>query len=299
MAIVWPCPIAVDAYAAAGRDLGFPRPDCPSSAGPLVFWSGYRRYVREAGRYWKIFVPRLRCARCGVSHALLPAFTLAWRLDVAETIGSAVGEVVAGGGCGVRPAAQRAGVPYTTARGWVRRFRARAAELGVAVELGGQAVTPPGRGPGSRRPLEPRRTVGTAATHQPGTSCLVAARLNSAPVPPTGFLYFTALSCSSRSDCTAVGTYQDRSGGGNRDFAGHRAAGVWGRALSMAAAGASQKTTFGLPVPSCASAGNCAAGASAGPSPLAGKGIPASPSGHTQTPPAASCRYLSPDSPSG
>jgi hypothetical protein len=26
-----------------------------------------------------------------VSHALLPAFTLAWRLDVAETIGSVVG----------------------------------------------------------------------------------------------------------------------------------------------------------------------------------------------------------------
>ena len=39
------------------------------------------------------------------------------------------------------------GVVYT-ARGWVRRFRARAGELGVAfaavaVELGGQAVTPP------------------------------------------------------------------------------------------------------------------------------------------------------------
>ncbi len=90
-----------------------------------------------------------------MSHALLPAFTLAWRLDVAETIGSVAGEVVAGGGCGVRQAAERAGVPYATARGWVRRFRARAAELGVAfaavaVELGGQAVTPrPGRA-GSR-----------------------------------------------------------------------------------------------------------------------------------------------------
>jgi hypothetical protein len=92
-------------------------------------------------------VPRLRCAPCGVSHALLPAFTLALRLDVAETIGSVLAEV-AGGGCGVRPAAERAGVPYTTARGWVRRFRARAGELGVAfaalaVELGGAAVTPP------------------------------------------------------------------------------------------------------------------------------------------------------------
>ena len=86
MAIVWPCPLAVDAYAAAGRDVGFPRPACPSCAGRLVSWSGYRRYVREAGRCRKIFVPRLRCTRCGVSHALLPAFTLAWRLDVAETI---------------------------------------------------------------------------------------------------------------------------------------------------------------------------------------------------------------------
>ncbi len=58
MAIVWPCPLAVDGYAAAARDLGFPRPDCPSCAGPLVFWPGYRRYVREAGQYWKIFLLR-------------------------------------------------------------------------------------------------------------------------------------------------------------------------------------------------------------------------------------------------
>ena len=146
MAIVWPCPLAVDAYVAAGRDAGFPRPACPSCAGPLVFWSGYRRYVREAGRCRKIFVPRLRCSRCGVSHALLPAFTLAWRLDAAEVIG-AVLAAAAGGGCGVRPAAERAGVPYTTARGWVRRFAVRAGELAVsfsalAVELGGEVMRP-------------------------------------------------------------------------------------------------------------------------------------------------------------
>jgi len=40
VAIVWPCPLAVDAYAAAGREVGFPQPSCPSCAGPLVFWSG-------------------------------------------------------------------------------------------------------------------------------------------------------------------------------------------------------------------------------------------------------------------
>ena len=147
MAIVWPCPLAVDAYALAGRRAEFPRPDCPSCLVPMAFWSGYRRHVREPGGCQKIFVPRLRCGRCGVTHALLPAFVLAWRLDAAEVIGTVVA-AVAGGPGGVRPAAERAGVPYTTARGWVRRFTARAPALGVAfaalaAELGGEAVRPP------------------------------------------------------------------------------------------------------------------------------------------------------------
>jgi hypothetical protein len=146
VAIVWPCPLSVDAYAAAGREAEFPRPDCPSCAGPLVFWSGYLRYVRAGGRCRRIFVPRLRCGPCRVTHALLPAFVLAWRLDVAETVGAVIAEVASGAG-GVRPAAARAGVPYTTARGWVRRFTARGLELGVAfaalaVELGGEAIRP-------------------------------------------------------------------------------------------------------------------------------------------------------------
>ena len=118
----------------------------------MGLWSGYWRYVRTAGRCRKIFVPRERCGSCRVSHALLPAFVLAWRLDTAGTVGAVIGEV-AGGRCGVRPAAERAGVPHTTARGWLRRFRARAAETGVAfaalaVELGGEAIRPaaePGR----------------------------------------------------------------------------------------------------------------------------------------------------------
>ena len=147
MAIVWPCPLAVDAYAQAGRDLEFPRPDCPACAGPVTFWSGYRRWVREAGRCRRIFVPRVRCGPCRASHALLPAFALAWRLDAAEVIGGVLAEV-AGGRCGVRPAAARAGVPYTTARGWVRRFAARAPAVGaafaaLAVELGAPAIVPP------------------------------------------------------------------------------------------------------------------------------------------------------------
>lgn len=147
MVIVWPCPLSVDAYAAAGRDVVFPRPDCPSCAAPMTFWSGYLRWVREAGRCHRLFVPVVRCGRCRSGHVLLPAFVLAWRLDAAETIGGVLAEV-AGGGCGVRPAAERAGVPYTTARGWVRRFAVRAAWLGtgfaaLAIDLGGPAITPP------------------------------------------------------------------------------------------------------------------------------------------------------------
>jgi Domain of unknown function (DUF6431) len=147
LAIVWPCPLPVDAYVAAGRKVEVPRSACPSCAGPLVFWSGYWRHVRAAGRCRKIFVPRVRCGPCRVTHALLPAFVLAWRLDVVEAVGAVIGQV-AGGGCGVRPAAARLGVPYTTARGWVRRFRVRAPELGVAfaalaVDLGGEAIRPP------------------------------------------------------------------------------------------------------------------------------------------------------------
>ncbi len=146
MAMVWPCPLPVDAYVAAGREVEFPRPACPACRAPMVLWAGYWRHVRAAGRCRKIFVPRLRCGCCRVSHALLPAFVLAWRLDVAETVGTVIAEV-AGGRCGVRPAAERAGVPHTTARGWVRRFSARAGELGTAfaaltVELGGEPACP-------------------------------------------------------------------------------------------------------------------------------------------------------------
>jgi hypothetical protein len=82
-----------------------------------------------------------------VTHALLPAFALAGRLDAAEVIGAVIADV-AGGRCGVRSAAARCGVPYTTARGWCRRFGARGPVLGaafaaLAVELGGPAMTPP------------------------------------------------------------------------------------------------------------------------------------------------------------
>jgi hypothetical protein len=146
MSMVWPCLLTVDAYAAVGRAVRVPRPECPSCSSPVVFWSGYWRHVRWQRRERKIFIPRVRCCGCGVTHALLPAFVLARRLDAAESAGTVIGQV-AGGACGVRLAAAAAGVPHTTARGWVRRFAVRAGELAVsfsalAVELGGEVVRP-------------------------------------------------------------------------------------------------------------------------------------------------------------
>ena len=146
MSRVWLCPLTVDAYASMGRAVRVPRPECPSCLVPVVFWSGYWRHVRRQERERKIFIPRVRCRVCGVTHALLPAFVLARRLDAAEPVGAVIGQV-AGGACGVRGAAAAAGVPYTPARGWARRFAGRAGELAVsfsalAVELGGEVVRP-------------------------------------------------------------------------------------------------------------------------------------------------------------
>jgi hypothetical protein len=77
---------------------------------------------------------------------VLPAFVVSGRLDVVEVIGAIVEEVVEGCG-GVRPAAAAVGVPYTTARGWLRRFIGRAGVLSVAfaalvVEFGAGVVMP-------------------------------------------------------------------------------------------------------------------------------------------------------------
>jgi hypothetical protein len=117
-----------------------------------------------------------------VTHALLPAFALAWRLDAVESAGAVIGQVAAGGR-GVRPAAAAAGVPYTTARGWARRFSARAGELAVsfsalAVELGGEVVRPQ---PDRRRLAVTAITAGfSAAAGLPGWASLGRWRFASA-----------------------------------------------------------------------------------------------------------------------
>jgi hypothetical protein len=142
--MVWVCALSVDEYVAAGRDVVVvPRPVCPGCAAPMSFWAGYQRSLRRGGRCLKLWVRRARCGPCRATHALLPSFCLAGRLDVVETIGEVVAVVVGDGG-GVRPVAGRVEVPHTTARDWVRRFVRRAAVLtagfaAVVVELSGWA----------------------------------------------------------------------------------------------------------------------------------------------------------------
>jgi Domain of unknown function (DUF6431) len=87
VAIVWPCPLGVEQYAAVGRGVEVPRPDCPGCGRAMGLWSGYARWVRVGGRAWRIWVRRARCPTCRVTHALLPSFALPRRVDVVEVIG--------------------------------------------------------------------------------------------------------------------------------------------------------------------------------------------------------------------
>lgn len=149
MAIVWACALSVDEYVAAGRALVVPRPDCPACATAMAFWSGYERSVRHRGLFLKLWVRRVRCRRCLASHALVPSFCLVGRLDDVGVVGAVLTAVV-GEARGVRPVAEEADVPHTTARDWVRRFCRRAALIGaafaaVAVEVAGLVPSLPAR----------------------------------------------------------------------------------------------------------------------------------------------------------
>ena len=147
--MVWPCALPVEMYVAAGRDVAVPRPSCLGCSLPMMFWSGYERSVRAEGRCHRLWIVRARCPLCRVSHALLPNFLLVGRLDVVDAIGQGLAGVVSER-VSIGGAAARLDVPFTTVRGWVRRFTATAARWwsafsSLTVELGG---TIPARWPG-------------------------------------------------------------------------------------------------------------------------------------------------------
>ena len=125
---------------------------CPACGGGLGSWGGYRRRVRVGRAKFRLFVRRACCRVCERTHALLPGFLLARRLDAVDAVGCALG--MAAEGRGYRPIAAALGLPESTVRGWLRRLRRRADVLrgwfvGVAVEM----AEPPARAPPDTSPL--------------------------------------------------------------------------------------------------------------------------------------------------
>lgn len=139
MAIVWPCPVSVEVYVAAGRSVSVPRPSCPSCVSPMRFWTGYRRSVRVDDRFFRVWVRRAHCGGCRRSHALIPSFLFKGRQDPGGVIGEAIAEIA--GGVSIGEVSRRVRVAFSTVRGWWRRFRARAPSwwsgfAALSVELG-------------------------------------------------------------------------------------------------------------------------------------------------------------------
>ena len=111
---------------------------CPACSGELGSWGGYARRVRVGGAMFGLLVRRACCRACERTHALLPGFLLARRLDAVDAVGCAL--EMAAEGRGYRLIATALGRSPTTVRGWLRRLRARADALrgwfvGLAVEM--------------------------------------------------------------------------------------------------------------------------------------------------------------------
>jgi hypothetical protein len=95
---------------------------------------------------FRLLVRRARCKGCERTHALLPGFLLARRLDWVDAVGCAL--EMAAEGRGYRPIAAALGSKETTVRSWVRRLRARGDVLrgwfvGLAVEMAEAPPRPP------------------------------------------------------------------------------------------------------------------------------------------------------------
>lgn len=147
MAIVWLTELDVEAYAAAGRGVVVPRPECPGCSRPMRFWGWYERDVRVAAEViFRLWVRRARC--CERTHGLLPGFVTWGRLDAVEVIGPAL-EAMCAGASDLK-VADGLGLKPTTVRGWRRRFARRAELLAVGfsrycVAVGGLAPRLSGR----------------------------------------------------------------------------------------------------------------------------------------------------------
>ena len=102
---------------------------CPGCGGRLGGWGhAVRRRVWTAGRVPVAVRPRrVRCAACGATHVLLPAWLLARRCDGTGVIGDMLAR--AARGQGFRSIAAASGVPADTVRDRLRRFGSAAGRV--------------------------------------------------------------------------------------------------------------------------------------------------------------------------
>ena len=173
-----------------------PEARCPACGGDLGRWGSYERWVRRREEVFSLRLARAICRSCGRTHALLPSFLLAGRIDLAEAILDALR--MAGGGRGHRPIAAGAMVPEATVRGWLRRARRMAAAwhavfAALAFELGAR----PGRSPPAPSSLaalwEAIGLAHRAAIERFGTA--VPGSLGAFSVAVSGGLLLTNTSC--------------------------------------------------------------------------------------------------------
>lgn len=139
MKIVGTEPDVVETVLCAG---GFSCPNCP---GVLRPWGhGIERDVRVGGVINRRRLRRSICRRCRSTHVLVPEDLFARRRDTAEVIGSALVAKAAGGGH--RSIALSLGLPFSTVRGWLRRFGAMATRIFEHFTRWAHVIDP-GRGP--------------------------------------------------------------------------------------------------------------------------------------------------------
>jgi hypothetical protein len=110
---------------------------CPDCGRRLAPWGhAAPRFVRQADQARRIRPRRGICsepAGRGRSHVLLPRFALGRQVDTVVVIWAAL--LARAAGWGWRRITAAAGRPASTARGWMRRFAARAEPIRAAFAL--------------------------------------------------------------------------------------------------------------------------------------------------------------------
>lgn len=122
------------------RDLLDGNLSCTACGGQLRPWGKARkRRLRHGPEDVELEPRRARCTGCLSTHVLLPAVCLLRRRDLAEVIVRAL--ILRAQKVGQLRISTQAGVPLSTVRGWLRRFKAKAEMIQahfvrLAIDLG-------------------------------------------------------------------------------------------------------------------------------------------------------------------